>query len=170
LADYRDHIKFAGGKPAFSEDRFRVRQPSRYPDKDYDFDMTRRGLWHSALAGGVANIWGYKPEGKTYSEPYPNKAAIHTYRRTIDLYFAPGMSVESQVVDGGACLRATDHLLCYLEDAGNIRFKAGVLDGISKVLAIDTKEPYREIEIEGREQVIDLARASDWAIVLLKRQ
>jgi len=168
LADYRDHIKFANGKPAFSEDRFRVRQPSRYPEKDYDFDMTRRGLWHSAIAGGVANIWGYKPKGKTYSEPYPNKETIRTYRRAIDLYFEPGMSFKSQVVDGGACLGATSHLLCYVENTRKISFKAGALDGISKVLAIDTKETYREIQIADRAQEIELAKTSDWAIILLK--
>lgn len=170
LADYSDHIKFAKGKPAFSEDRFRIRQPSRYPDKDYDFERTRKGLWHSAITGGVANIWGHKPEGKGYSQPYPNKEAIRTYRKTIDLYFKPRMSVEDQVMDGGSCLGAADHLLCYVEDARRISFQTGALDNISKVLAIDTKEAYREIRIDDMGQDIELARASDWAILLLKSE
>lgn len=168
LADYKDHIKFAKGKPAFSEDRFRVRQPSRYPDKDYDFDMTRKGLWHSALSGGVANIWGHKPKGRGYSQPYPNKEAIRTYRRTIDLYFELGMSVEDNVLEGGSCLGADGHLLCYVENASKINFQTGAPDAISKVLAIDTKKAYREIDINNRGQVIKLPNISDWAILLLK--
>jgi hypothetical protein len=168
LTDYIDHIKFANGRPAFSEDRFRVRQPSRYPDKDYDFESTRTGLWHSALSGGVANIWGYKPKGKAYSEPYPNKEAIRTYRRTIDLYFVPRMAIDDQMIDDGTCLSATDHLLCYVEDANSINFKAGERAENFTILAIDTKRAYREIPIVDRGQTIELARISDWAIVLLK--
>lgn len=170
LADYRDHLKYANGKPAFSEDRFRVRQPSRYPDKDYDFEMTRKGLWHSVLAGGVANIWGHKPAGKGYSEPYPNKEAIHTYRKTIDLYFEPGMSVNNRVVNGGSCLDGAKHVLCYVENTNRIRLQADALKDTSKILAIDTKEAYREIKISDLTRDIELARTSDWAILLVKSE
>jgi hypothetical protein len=170
LDDYKDHIKYAKGKPAFSEDRFRVRQPTRYPEKDYDFEKTRKGLWHSVLAGGVANIWGYKPKGKTYSEPYPNKEAIRTYRKTIDRYFEAGMTMDDKVLDDGTCLGGTDHLLCYAENANRIRFQKGGLDKISSILAIDTKQAYREITIDSNEQVTELATTSDWAIILIKNQ
>jgi len=170
LADYRDHLKFADGKPAFSEDRFRVRQPSRYPDKDYDFDMTRKGLWHSALSGGVANIWGYKPAGKGYSQPYPNKEAIHTYRKTMDLYFEPGMTVKDQVLNGGTCLDGADHLLCYVENTERIRLLAGALDDIHEIRMIDTKQAYREISVNDVAQDIKLTKVSDWAILLLKSE
>ena len=58
--DYRKYVELIEkrpAKPSFAEDRFRVREPSPYPDKDYTLDMTRRGLWHSTMAGSVANIW-----------------------------------------------------------------------------------------------------------------
>ncbi|MAG93645.1 MAG: hypothetical protein CMJ48_07840, partial [Planctomycetaceae bacterium] len=45
------------------EDRFRIRHSKTYADKDYTMEMTRRGLWHSTMAGGVANIWGHLPRG-----------------------------------------------------------------------------------------------------------
>ena len=95
----------AEGRPAFSEDRFRIRVPSRYPEKDYDFDLTRRGLWHSAMAGGVANIWGYKPEDKEFSEPYSNREAIATYSRFIDDTFSVQMEPDNDLIDQGYCLR-----------------------------------------------------------------
>lgn len=170
LTDYKDHLKLANGRPAFSEDRFRVRQPTKYPEKDYDFEKTRKGLWHSTLAGGVANIWGHKPKGRGYSEPYPNKEAIRTYRNTIDKYFKSGMSIEDQVVDGGTCLGATSHLLCYVENSGKVSFQKGALKGISEILVIDTKEAYREIRIDVRGQVIELTKTSDWAILLIKSE
>ncbi len=44
------------GQPVISEDRFRIRDEGR--SKDYTPEDTRRGLYHSTLAGGVANIWG----------------------------------------------------------------------------------------------------------------
>jgi hypothetical protein len=53
---YVETIEARPCKPPFSEDRFRIREPPQ--SKDYTMEMTRRGLWHSAMAGGVANIWG----------------------------------------------------------------------------------------------------------------
>ena len=45
--------------PSFEEDRFRLRNLDKWTYKDYNQELTRRGLWHSAFAGGVANIWGH---------------------------------------------------------------------------------------------------------------
>jgi len=43
-------------KRSFQEARFRIRRFQQYHEKDYDLEITRRGLWYSALARGVANI------------------------------------------------------------------------------------------------------------------
>lgn len=64
-------------KPHFSEDRFRIRHNERFMGKDYTPEMTVRGLWHSTMAGGVANIWGnLRPHDNTRrgSMPYDNNA------------------------------------------------------------------------------------------------
>jgi hypothetical protein len=64
-------------KPHFSEDRFRIRHNNRFMGKDYTPEMTLRGLWHSTMAGGVANIWGnLRPHDNTQrgSLPYDNNA------------------------------------------------------------------------------------------------
>ncbi len=70
----------AADRPQISEDRFRIRwHAKQFYEKDYSPDMTVRGLWHSTMAGGVANIWGnllpHNSNGKG-SMPYNNKAAM----------------------------------------------------------------------------------------------
>lgn len=54
---YRAAVKTNPAKPVFSEDRFRIRHGDSR-GKDYTVEMTRRGLWISTMAGGVANIFG----------------------------------------------------------------------------------------------------------------
>jgi len=59
------------------EDRFRVRESEQFVAKDYTPDLTRRGLWHSMMAGGVGNIWGNLLPGSDHrgSRPYDNRAS-----------------------------------------------------------------------------------------------
>ncbi|MBD3297911.1 MAG: hypothetical protein GF341_04585 [candidate division Zixibacteria bacterium] len=69
----------SGAIPHFSEDRFRIRHNERFMGKDYTPEMTVRGLWHSTMAGGVANIWGnLRPHDNTQrgSLPYDNNAKV----------------------------------------------------------------------------------------------
>ena len=54
---YRAALQANPDKPVFSEDRFRIRRKNAR-GKDYTVEMTRRGLWRSTMAGGVANIFG----------------------------------------------------------------------------------------------------------------
>jgi hypothetical protein len=63
-------------KPQFQEDRFRIREHVVFQNKDYTPEMTVRGLWHSTMAGGVANIWGNLLPPQTFQEsnPYDNQA------------------------------------------------------------------------------------------------
>lgn len=76
-------------KPQFQEDRFRIREHETFENKDYTPGMTVRGLWHSTMAGGVANIWGnLLPDDNGYgSQPYSNKAegVIQNFNFTIDI-------------------------------------------------------------------------------------
>ena len=57
---YRKTRAFAGryNKPVLQEDRFRIRESDRWFVKDYTPELTRRGLWHAMMAGGVGGIWG----------------------------------------------------------------------------------------------------------------
>ncbi len=169
-AKYVEMIEKRPAKPSFAEDRFRVREPSPYPDKDYNLDMTRRGLWHSTLAGGVANIWGYlspsADEGG--SQPYPNRPQIQTWARFFEHRFVRGMQRASHLTDGFA-LSSKNTIVFYKEDAKSLRVDlSGLKTGFGAV-AVDTKKPYAEIDIgtlKSEPQTWNAPYQSDWAIAV----
>ena len=76
-------------KPQFQEDRFRIREHNVFENKDYTPEMTIRGLWHSTMAGGVANIWGNLIPATTVqaSRPYDNRVngVIQDVPFTVDI-------------------------------------------------------------------------------------
>ncbi len=110
LADYKAHLLQASDKATFSEDRFRIRTPSKYPLKDYDEDDTVIGLWDSLIAGGVANIWGNRGDGAQYSIPYKNKKAIKKYSVVAnELFTADAQSTQIVDVD---CLQSMSQVIC----------------------------------------------------------
>lgn len=135
-------------KPVFMEDRFRVREPSPYPDKDYTPEMVRRGMWHSMMAGGVANIWGYMPGATGESEPFPNREQLKTYATFHDRYFRSDM-VRDDDRTNGICLRAADEslLLFYREAAATLRIDLRSVAGELRAVAVNTREAYEEIEL-----------------------
>ena len=165
--DYRDHIEKANNRPAFSEDRFRIRTPSRYPRKDYDPDLTLQGLWNSAIAGGVANIWGHQPEGKQFSEPYPNKDAIKTYSRFINKAFTSAMQPpDTALINKGHCLRDNHTIaICYAEEVDKVSLDVSQIETPTQIVAVDTRSAYQEIEVPFSDETVSWSapHRSDWA-------
>ena len=169
---YVETIEKRPTKPSFSEDRFRVRQNGGYAHKDYDFDMTRRGLWHSTMAGGVANIWGnlQGQSSRLGSKPYPNAAQIKTWSVFWRNRFLKGMIRDGRITDG-VCLRGPDrkHHVFYKEDATSVETDLAAMKGAQKAVAVDTKKPYAEIDIGALEPAKQTWKApyrSDWAIAV----
>ena len=158
-------------KPTFLEDRFRVRR-NVYPKKDYDFNMTRRGLWHSTMAGGAANIWGnlLKPRPDGMSHPYPNKDQILTWSRFWKNRFRKELVRDNSITDG-VCLKVPGKLLVfYKENTDSIQIDLSELRGAIQVIAVDTCRDYKEIEIDGLKarpgQIFKAPRRSDWAVTV----
>lgn len=172
--DYVAALEQRPTKPVLSEDRFRVREPSPYPDKDYDLDMTRRGLWHATMAGGVGNIWGYLVPSAVEggSRPYPNREQIQTYARFFAGRFPLGMQRANHLTDGVALVsRMADggFLLFYREAADRLRLDLSGLKAAAPAIAVDTKQPYRELDLgllEARAQTWNAPYPSDWAIAI----
>ncbi|MBN2139082.1 MAG: DUF5060 domain-containing protein [Sedimentisphaerales bacterium] len=176
--DYAMYIKAIEqypNKPTFFEDRFRVRK-NVYPEKDYDFEMTRRGLWHSTMAGGAANIWGNlldpRPDGA--SHPYPNKQQIHTWSKFWKSRFKKEMIRDNSITDG-FCLKVPGKLLVfYKEDADSVKIDLSEIRGMFVAAAVDTKSAYKEIEVTGLKaeagQVFKAPLRSDWAIAVEARE
>ncbi len=166
--EYLTHLEKANNRPAFSEDRFRIRTPSRYPEKDYNPELTLQGLWNSMLAGGVANIWGHQPRNAEFSEPYPNKDWIKTYSTFTENYFTVGMQPDDQITTDGHCLRdGQTAAICYLENTDQINLRLDSLQVAYRAVAVDTQAAYAEIELtgDGYDGITWTApRRSTWAI------
>lgn len=158
--------------PVLLEDRFRVRRDPRYADKDYTEEMTRRGLWHSTMAGGVANIWAYliDPPADGSSGAYPNKEPLRTYSRFWMGRFHKEMVRNNQRTDG-VCLEVPGrYCVFYKEDTDSIRMDLSNLPEPIEGVAVDTRAAYREIRLEGMKakagQVFRAPETSDWAVAI----
>jgi len=162
------------GKPTFSEDRFRVRDTH---DKDYTEEMTRRGLYHSTLAGGAANIWGYLLDDGAGGDPhegfshrYPHPEWIHTNATFFAERFTAGMVRCPEATDG-ICLRREDHAgyIVYAEQTDAIGLDLTAMGSDSPAVAVDTVLPYAEIDVgplPAQAQTWQAPYASDWALAI----
>ncbi len=167
-AMYVQTIEARPDKPSFSEDRFRIREDSAYPEKDYDAEMTRMGLWHSTMAGGVANIWGNLAAGSSSSAPYPNAEQIRCWRTFFEGRFLPDMVRDNSLTDG-VCLRSAggQSWVFYKEDTVSIDMNLSAAVAPLKAVAVDTKINYTEIDLwvlEAARQTWTAPYVSDWAI------
>lgn len=160
-------------QPVMSEDRFRIRR-GRYPKKDYSEELTRRGLYHSTMAGGVANIWGIHPDLGP-GGVYPNKDQIKTYsvffhdkgRFLPDMMPAGKLSADA---DTRVLLsRSAKSLVLYREAAAAIHVDLSGMGGALPGVAVDTTKAYSEIPLgafQPKAQTIKLPAASDWVVAV----
>jgi hypothetical protein len=176
---YNEVINHRPEKPSFEEDRFRLRNIERWKHKDYDEELTRRGLWHSAMAGGIANIWGnflphedidYNVLNTMGSKPYQIKEQIKTYSLFFKNRFLK--EFESRKAENGALiLFAPDNkrAIVYLEDTGIVSLEGLPLgQKQSKIIAVDTKSVYKEIPVRLKRGSLiwEAPYRSDWAVSL----
>jgi hypothetical protein len=166
---YVETIERRPQKPSFSEDRFRVRDEGR--SKDYNMEQTRRGLWHSTMAGGVANIWGYLIGSPGHhSIAYPNPEQIKTWAGFFNDRFQNNMQRANQLTDGW-CLKHADNqkYIFYKEDASSISLNLSEMNGSQPAVAVDTKSSYQEIvqgNLSAGDQVWNAPYQSDWALAI----
>lgn len=170
---YRAAVQTTPGRPVMSEDRFRIRT-GRYPKKDYNEELTRCGLYHSTMAGGVANIWGIHPD-LSPGGVFPNKDQIKTYsvffhdkgRFLIDMVPANHLSRD---IDTHVLLsRKTQSLVLYRENTVALQVDLADIQGSLPAVAVDTKKTYSEIHLgylQPKAQTIKLPILSDWVIAV----
>ena len=135
-------------------------------------ERMRRGLWNSAMAGGVANIWGYlyNSPGDGASGPYPNPEWIKTNAVFFGRHFLPYMVRDNDITDG-VCLRnaAGNAYVFYKEDATAIRMDLSALRESQAAIAVDARKPYAEIRLGAFDASDRTWRApyrSDWAVAV----
>lgn len=152
-------------KPSFSEDRYRVRKPSPYPEKDYTDEETLRGLWLHTMAGGIAAIWGKLDGNRIYS----NKTALKCFSVFWNdkARFSKDMVIDNSLTNG-YCLRDSElAYVFYKENTDLLRYQ---FDGKpKKVVVVDTKKEYKELKLglkKAGEYVYKAPYPSDWAIAV----
>ncbi len=180
--DYDMYVKTIEQRPhmpAFSEDRFRIRQQSKYAEKDYTEALTRRGLWDATMAGGVANIWGNLtyapnsvPENYRQSAPYPHAEWIATWRHFFDTRFTLDL-VRDNDLTNGVCLRTPNHdkLIFYKANTETVTLDLSKSKEPLTAIAIDTQKTYQEIDLGNlptTNQTWQAPYTSDWAIAVSK--
>ncbi len=155
-------------RPAMMEDRFRIRY-SIYRNKDYSLDDTRRGLWRSTMAGGVANIWGYLlPDADDGgSRPFPNLPQLQTYATFFDIRPLNNMVLDNDRTDAVGVRWGLDRFVFYGEDVHAIAMNLADMEGPQPAFAIDTKVPYSEFDLgilDPDNHTWEAPYRSDWAI------
>ncbi|MEM7217560.1 MAG: DUF5060 domain-containing protein [Pseudomonadota bacterium] len=176
---YRQSIAQRPAKPAFSEDRFRFRGVGNKA-KDYSLEEVRRGLWHSAIAGGIANIWGNLTtdnvteddginEAFRPSLSFPNVAGLLTYA----LYFERRFDRDMIACDAGAtyCVRRANNAArtLYQEDTRSLALNLAGHAGSLEAIAVDTKRAYAEVNLgtlSADTTSLTLPYESDWVVAI----
>lgn len=167
--DYGIYVAAASqltGQPVFSEDRFRVRSRS----KDYSEEETRRGLYHSTMAGGIANIWGQLEDENGI---YANKEQLKTYGIFFNDYnrFTRAMVRANHLTtdDDTRILQEDNILVLYRENCNSVTVDLSGIGGSRSAVAVDTVQRYQEIDLgrlSSSSQEITLPRTSDWVIAI----
>lgn len=154
-------------KPVMSGDRYRIRRypPSNWREKDYNEEETRRGLWHHAMAGGIAAIWGNLDSSGVYSNRKELKCFSifwNDHKR-----FRRDMVIDNSLTNG-YCLRESDkYFVYYKEETDKLEYSFSGKP--KKVVVVDTKNKYHEtiLGVKGAGSYVFTAPyISDWAIAV----
>jgi len=186
-------IEHQSRKPSFEEDRFRIRDAKQWTHKDYDVELTRKGLWHSAMAGGVANIWGHllPDSDRGGSQPYNRgnpriKHLIKTYatffrdKRRFRADFIrdnsladprTGTTEKPKPSDISVCLRNPQrtHFVFYKENCSSVGMDLTAMRSSQQAVAVDAKSSYKEIDLgtlSPKQHDWQAPHRSDWAIAV----
>ncbi len=179
--EYVTHATLRPEMPSANTERFRIEcEDGKCGDsnKHYTEDQTRRGLWHSTLAGGVANIWGRRidqngvknSKATQRSYPYLNPHWIKTYATFWQGRFLKDMEPCNDLTSG-YCLgdASLDSYVFYGENIDQLEVDLSGIDGTLDAVFVDTKAPYNEVatcRMTAGTYTWHLPYKSDWAVAL----
>jgi hypothetical protein len=178
--DYNTYAKTIGmslHKPAFSEDRFRMGR-SGWEYKDYNETMIRKGLWHSSISGGVANIWGNLTDsncantGDCPSSPFNHPEWIKTNSLFFNRYFKHEFFKDVSFFNADTMVLHDPNFskyMYYIENASMADLNLPKLEGEKNAVAVDTTQVYKEIPIGVAIQGMNTFKfphQSDWAVAI----
>ena len=190
---YVEGIEHRPNIPSFEEDRFRLREAPQWTHKDYSPKSTIKGLWHSAMAGGVANIWGNllpnDDQGGSQSYDHGDVDIKHLIKTYATFFrdkkrFRKDFIRDNTIADPrkgttevpaaasiSVCLRNRDmtHLVFYKEDAVSVGMDLSAMKGPRPAVAVDAHRAYKEIDLgvlAARKQAWRAPYPSTWAIAV----
>lgn len=192
-ADYeeiKEDLESRKDKPSIYEERHTFNRwqcwPGRVPDPDRLSETdSRRLMWWETMAGGMGGFFGhfserfnrfgpFRPNGPCGYHPESLKRAFRTHREfwrrgRLKLSMSPddGRVTEAE----GYCLAAADgkQFVFFIEDADSATVDLRGMSGSARVVAIDSRAEYEEIESDSLMagvHTIHLGRTSDWVLAI----
>jgi len=153
-----------------------VNWPNRVPDHDrLNMDGTRRLLWWEIMAGGVGGFFGYFSnwfnEYGPFEGYYPHREQLRCARAFWRDRYMLGMERANYLINEGYCLRTLDdrNYVFYAEDTSSITYDIPEITGAERVIAVDVKKEYKEIDLGVKSQgrhTYNPGYISDWAIAV----
>ncbi|MEA2064515.1 MAG: DUF5060 domain-containing protein [Gemmatimonadota bacterium] len=145
------------------------------PEFKLDMDGTRRLLWWQAMAGGMGGFYGFYPSGSSAfgGYPYPAPEQLRTFKAFWHVRQRFILDMSTSISQGNELLMLKDQkagrCILYQENAEIIECNLEALRGPQKVVAVDTRKEYAEIDlgtVGPQKQKLELPYHSDWAISL----
>jgi hypothetical protein len=190
---YVEVLEHQSNRPSFEEDRFRIRDAAQWTHKDYSAELTVKGLWHSAMSGGVANIWGHllPDSDQDGSQSYDHgdiqiKHLINTYTtffRDMGRFRKDfirdntisdprsGTTEKQEPADISVCLRnlKNTHFIFYKENDSKVGTDLSKMPTSQPAIAVDVLKYYNEIDLgilAPGKHVWKAPYVSTWAIAI----
>jgi hypothetical protein len=188
--EIKEDLEARKDKPSIYEERHTYNRwqcwPGSVPDPDrLNETASRRLIWWESMAGGMGGFFGhfserfnrygpFRPDGPCGYHPESLKRAFRTHRAfwrggRLKLSMAP----DNRRVSGakGYCLAAADRkqFIFFIEDADSVTVDLRGMSGSARVVAVDTKADYEEIDrghLVAGISTIRLGRTSDWVLAI----
>lgn len=146
-----------------------------------DATDTRRLMWRTAIAGGMAGWYGFMNYSDKGPDPvfggdpgYPNPQELKAHRTFWKNRFLLDLERSNSLTDGHALVSGDNtKYVFYKEGASSIDVDLSGMSGSQPAVAVNTGEPYNEINLgtlPPEQQTINLPANGDWAIAIGKFQ
>jgi hypothetical protein len=154
-----------------------LNRPHHFGERDYypsrvSADWTIQHLWRYAMAGGHGGHFGYKGSTNMGSFTYANAEQMRTHFAFwhINNRFLLNMQRASNL-GTNYCLKTPDnsHYVFYYENSSTLNYNLTGMGGSNKVVAVDTKKKYAEIDLGTKSPgayTYNAPYSSNWAIAV----
>jgi hypothetical protein len=142
-----------------------------------DATDTRRLMWRTAIAGGMAGWYGFMSYSNKGPDPvfggdpgYPNPEELKAHRTFWKNRFLLDFERATNLTDGYALVSGNNKkYVFYKEGASSIDADLSGMSGSQPAVAVNTGKPYNEIDLgtlSPEQQTINLPANGDWAIAI----